>query len=163
MERVPDPDAERGLLALVDYAHSPDSVALALDAVRTAASGRVVVVLGAGGDRDPHKRPHMGEAAARRADVVVVTDDNPRTEDPAAIRRAVLEGVDSVPGVERYEIGDRAEAIGTAVALAGGRGVVLVLGKGHELGQEVAGVVTPFDDRRVLAAAMAATAPRATR
>jgi UDP-N-acetylmuramoyl-L-alanyl-D-glutamate--2,6-diaminopimelate ligase len=156
MERVPDPDPARGLLALVDYAHSPDAVARVIAAAREGTQGRVVVVLGAGGDRDPHKRAAMGEVAARGADVVVVTDDNPRSEDPAAIRAEVLRGAATVPGTPVTEVGDRRRAIAHAVSVAGTGDVVLVLGKGHEQGQEVAGVVTPFDDRLVLAETLAA-------
>jgi UDP-N-acetylmuramoyl-L-alanyl-D-glutamate--2,6-diaminopimelate ligase len=113
------------------------------------------VVLGAGGDRDPHKRPDMGEAAARGADIVIVTDDNPRSEDPATIRDAVIDGVHRVAGRHVETDGDRRNAIRQAVALAGSGDVVLVLGKGHEQGQEVAGVVSAFDDRVVLAEALA--------
>jgi UDP-N-acetylmuramoyl-L-alanyl-D-glutamate--2,6-diaminopimelate ligase len=115
----------------------------------------VIVVLGAGGDRDPHKRPAMGEAAARGADVVVVTDDNPRSEDPADIRAAVLSGATGVSDARVIEVAGRDRAIHVAVhAYAAPGDVLLVLGKGHEQGQEVAGVVTPFDDRVVLAAAL---------
>ncbi len=156
MERVPDPDPGRGLLALVDYAHTPDAVARVIAAAREGARGRVVVVLGAGGDRDPHKRAAMGEAAARGADLVVVTDDNPRSEDPAAIRAAVLRGAATVPGTPVVEVGDRRRAIAHAVSTAAAGDVVLVLGKGHEQGQEVAGAVTPFDDRVVLAETLGA-------
>ncbi len=156
MERIADPDLARGLLALVDYAHTPDAVVRAIAAAREGTHGQVIVVLGAGGDRDPHKRPDMGEAAARGADVVIVTDDNPRSEDPAAIRAAVVEGVLRVDGMQAGSDGDRRRAIGHAVALAAHGDVVLVLGKGHEQGQEVAGIVTPFDDRVVLAEALAA-------
>jgi UDP-N-acetylmuramoyl-L-alanyl-D-glutamate--2,6-diaminopimelate ligase len=97
----------------------------------------------------------MGEAAARGADVVVVTDDNPRSEDPAAIRAAVLEGVRSVAGAHHLEVGDRRSAIAEAVAQARRGDVVLILGKGHETGQEAAGTVAPFDDRVVLAEILA--------
>jgi len=157
---VPDPDLERGLYAYVDYAHTPDAVERALAAARevaTARSGRrsrVLVVLGAGGDRDPHKRFDMGRAAVEGADVVIVTDDNPRSEDPAVIRREVLRGARTVTGKRRVEVADRRRALRMAVALAGAGDVVLVLGKGHEQGQEVAGTVTPFDDRVALAEAM---------
>ena len=110
--------------------------------------GRLLVVLGAGGDRDAGKRPLMGEIAARDADVVVVTDDNPRSEDPSAIRRAILEGTGGGAAVV-VEIGDRRAAIAEAIHRAGPGDVVLVAGKGHETGQVVAGVVLPFDDRQV--------------
>ncbi len=155
MERVADPDPGRHLLALVDYAHTPDAVERAIGAARTGSGGRVLVVLGAGGDRDPHKRPAMGEAAARLADEVWVTDDNPRSEDPATIRAALLEAARRVEGATVHETGDRRLAVRTAVSAATSGDVVLVLGKGHEQGQETAGVVTPFDDRLVLAAALA--------
>ncbi len=145
-------------LAVVDYAHSADAVAAALRALRPGTTGRLVVVLGAGGDRDAGKREAMGAAAARGADLVVVTDDNPRGEDPGAIRAALVAGARAAagPGVEVVEVGDRADAIAAAVARATGDDTVLVAGKGHEQGQEVAGTVHPFDDREVLAAALAA-------
>jgi UDP-N-acetylmuramoyl-L-alanyl-D-glutamate--2,6-diaminopimelate ligase len=151
MERV---DAGQPYLAVVDYAHKPDAVAAALAALRPLTKGRLVVVLGCGGDRDRGKRPLMGAAAARGADLVVVTDDNPRSEDPAAIRAQMAAGVRAVPGADWVEIGDRAEAIAAAVRRAGPGDTVLVAGKGHEQGQEVGGVVLPFDDRAVLRAAM---------
>ena len=122
------------------------------------------MVLGAGGDRDTGKRPVMGEIAARLADVLVVTDDNPRTEDPAAIRRAVLEGAGRVGADERAEVLEvpgRREAIATAVRMASAGDIVLVAGKGHETGQEVAGVVHPFDDREVAAQELRALTERA--
>jgi len=145
------------VVAIVDYAHSPDAVERVLRAGREAASGRVIVVLGAGGDRDRTKRPQMGAVAARLADVVVVTDDNPRSEDPASIRAQLLDGVQDVAPAERaevHEVGDRGRAVTVAVGLARAGDVVLLLGKGHEQGQEVAGVVTPFDDATVLRAAL---------
>jgi UDP-N-acetylmuramoyl-L-alanyl-D-glutamate--2,6-diaminopimelate ligase len=145
-------------LAVVDYAHTPDAVAAALAALRPVVVGRLVVVLGAGGDRDPGKREAMGAAAARGADVVVVTDDNPRSEDPASIRAAVLAGARAAAGTagaEVVEVPDRAEAIRHAVASAGAGDVLLVAGKGHEQGQEVAGEVHPFDDRDQVRAALA--------
>jgi UDP-N-acetylmuramoyl-L-alanyl-D-glutamate--2,6-diaminopimelate ligase len=151
--RLEQVDEGQGFLAVVDYAHKPDAVTAALRTLRPQASGRLVIVLGAGGDRDPGKRPIMGEVAARLADVVVVTDDNPRGEDPAAIRAAVLAGAEAVPAAERAEIheeGDRRAAIRLAVSLASAGDVVVVAGKGHETGQEVAGTVHPFDDRDVL-------------
>jgi UDP-N-acetylmuramoyl-L-alanyl-D-glutamate--2,6-diaminopimelate ligase len=119
----------------------------------------LIIVLGCGGDRDRGKRPHMGEIAARGADVLVVTDDNPRSEDPAAIRRAMLDGALAVPPAVRgevVEVGDRAAAIAAAVERAGPGDTVLVAGKGHETGQEIAGVVHPFDDRVVLREAIEA-------
>jgi UDP-N-acetylmuramoyl-L-alanyl-D-glutamate--2,6-diaminopimelate ligase len=142
-----------GITGVVDYAHSPDSVERVLRAVRDTSKGRVIVVLGAGGDRDRAKRPLMGQAAARLSDLLVVTDDNPRSEDPGDIRRQVWEGARNVAPRDRGEIleeGDRARAISVAVDRAETGDVVLVLGKGHEQGQEVAGVVTPFDDLSVL-------------
>ncbi|SEQ61129.1 UDP-N-acetylmuramoyl-L-alanyl-D-glutamate--2,6-diaminopimelate ligase [Microlunatus flavus] len=140
----------------VDFAHTPQAVAAAVAALSD--THRVVVVLGAGGDRDPGKRRPMGHAAAWSADVVVVTDDNPRGEDPAAIRAEVLTGARSALGraVEVVDGGDRRSAIATALALAGPDDAVLVLGKGHERGQEVAGVVHPFVDADVVREAWAA-------
>ena len=113
--------AGQDFLAVVDYAHKPDAVSAALTALRPLTDGRLLVVIGAGGDRDPGKRPIMGEIAARLADVVVVTDDNPRSEDPAAIRAELLAGARTVPAAERaevHEVGDRRTAIRLAVGLA---------------------------------------------
>ncbi len=145
-------DDPRQPLAVVDYAHTPDAIENVLAALGT--SGRLIAVVGAGGDRDRDKRPLMGAAAASCADVVVVTDDNPRSEDPAAIRAAVISGAEAATGtrpVEIVDVGDRREAIRSALAAAAGPDdVVVVLGKGHEQGQEIAGVVHPFDDRQVL-------------
>jgi UDP-N-acetylmuramoyl-L-alanyl-D-glutamate--2,6-diaminopimelate ligase len=169
MERV---DLGQDFTAVVDYSHKPAAVALALDAVRAQLAragkgGRVLTVLGCGGDRDAGKRPLMGEAAARRSALLVVTDDNPRTEDPAAIRAAMLAGALAVPEEQRgevVEIGDRRAAIQHAVASAHPGDVVVVAGKGHETGQEVAGVVHPFSDRDELASAIRAhTAQGVTR
>jgi UDP-N-acetylmuramoyl-L-alanyl-D-glutamate--2,6-diaminopimelate ligase len=146
-------------LAVVDYAHTPVAVAAALAALRPVTHGRLVVVLGAGGDRDPSKREAMGAAAAATADVVIVTDDNPRSEDPAAIRSVVLAGARGTArtsAADVLEVADRAEAIRRAVATAGAGDVLLIAGKGHEQGQEVAGQVHPFDDRDQLRAALAA-------
>jgi UDP-N-acetylmuramoyl-L-alanyl-D-glutamate--2,6-diaminopimelate ligase len=143
--------------AVVDYSHKPAAVALALDAVRARTSGRVIVVLGCGGDRDTAKRPLMGEAAARRSDLLVVTDDNPRSEDPAAIRDAMRAGAERVPTDQRGEvidIGDRRAAIQAAVLRARPGDVVVIAGKGHETGQEIAGVVHPFSDRDELSRAI---------
>ncbi|MFC7488356.1 UDP-N-acetylmuramoyl-L-alanyl-D-glutamate--2,6-diaminopimelate ligase [Knoellia sp. CPCC 206453] len=151
-------DIDSGLLAVVDYAHTPDAVEAALAALRPTTTGRLVVVLGAGGDRDRGKRHGMGRAAAGLADVVVVTDDNPRSEDQAEIRTAVVEGAQSLDSTAvLVEVGGRREAIREGVRLAreGGPGsVVAVVGKGHETGQEIAGVVHPFDDRDELRAAL---------
>jgi UDP-N-acetylmuramoyl-L-alanyl-D-glutamate--2,6-diaminopimelate ligase len=154
MESVPGPFA-----AFVDYAHTPDAVATALAAARGFATGRILVAMGCGGDRDAGKRALMGRVASEGADVVVVTDDNPRSEDPAVIRQAVLSGA-AAGTAEVVEIGDRRAAIQHVVALAGPDDVVLVLGKGHEQGQQVGDVVTPFDDRVVLAEAIAALGGR---
>ncbi|MFD7156915.1 UDP-N-acetylmuramoyl-L-alanyl-D-glutamate--2,6-diaminopimelate ligase [Kribbella sp. NPDC059898] len=142
---------EDGLAVIVDYAHTPDAVALALRAARGATKGRLFAVLGCGGDRDPWKRPAMGAEAAKAADVVIVTDDNPRGEDPAAIRAAALAGArNAVPNVDLHEIGDRRQAIASAIGLAGPGDTVVVLGKGHETGQDVGGVIHPFDDRETV-------------
>ena len=153
---------ERGqpFLAVVDYAHKPAAVAALLDALRPQVAGRLLVVLGAGGDRDRAKRPLMGAAAAARAELLVVTDDNPRSEDPAAIRAEVLAGARAEPRRgEVREIGDRAEAIAAAVAAARPGDAVVVAGKGHETGQKIGDVTLPFDDAEELAAAIAATVP----
>ncbi len=158
MERV---DAGQAFLAVVDYSHKPAAVDGALRALRPLTRGQLIIVLGCGGDRDRGKRPHMGAIAARGADLLVVTDDNPRSEDPAAIRRAMLDGALAVAPGERGEVldvGGRAEAIAAAVAAADPHDTVLVAGKGHETGQEIAGVIHPFDDRVVLRAAIEATA-----
>ena len=157
MERV---DAGQAFLAVVDYSHKPAAVAGALAALRPLTRGRLIIVLGCGGDRDRAKRPVMGEIAARQADLLIVTDDNPRSEDPAAIRRAMLDGAEAVPPAERAEVrevGDRAEAIAAAVTAAADHDTVLIAGKGHEPGQEIGGVVYPFDDRVVLRSALERT------
>lgn len=149
MERV-DGDTDDVAL-VVDYAHTPDALARAIEAVRPHADGRVIVVFGCGGDRDLGKRAVMGEVAAARADIVVVTDDNPRTEPPEQIRQAVLAGASVAAArssAQVREIGDRRSAITWAVTEAETGDVVLVAGKGHESGQEANGVLTPFDDRQ---------------
>ncbi|MEM9975615.1 MAG: UDP-N-acetylmuramoyl-L-alanyl-D-glutamate--2,6-diaminopimelate ligase [Pseudomonadota bacterium] len=140
-----------GAAVFVDYAHTPDAVSTALRALRPHAMGRLVVVLGAGGDRDPSKRPMMGQAAADYADIVMVTDDNPRTEDPATIRAAVMEGC---PGAT--EVSDRAEAILRAVDMLEPGDALLIAGKGHETGQIVGEDVLPFDDAEQASVAVAA-------
>nr|WP_229674544.1 UDP-N-acetylmuramoyl-L-alanyl-D-glutamate--2,6-diaminopimelate ligase [Nakamurella endophytica] len=157
MERV---DAGQPFLAVVDYAHKPAALEAVLEAVGAGLTGRLIVVVGAGGDRDRGKRPLMGAAVAAWADLVVVTDDNPRSESPAAIRAAVLAGTRGAmrrrPGqADVREVGDRHEAIRAAVAAARAGDVVVVAGKGHETGQEVAGVVHEFSDRDEVRAALA--------
>ncbi|MCX4388515.1 UDP-N-acetylmuramoyl-L-alanyl-D-glutamate--2,6-diaminopimelate ligase [Micromonospora peucetia] len=154
LELVSAPGPVRGV---VDYAHKADAIVAALAALREFGAGRLICVIGAGGDRDRGKRPVMGAAAAEGADVVLVTDDNPRTEDPAAIRAEVLTGARRAGTTARIEeVADRRTAIDAAVRLAGPGDVVAVLGKGHERGQEIGGEVLPFDDRTELADALRA-------
>ncbi|MBK8909512.1 MAG: UDP-N-acetylmuramoyl-L-alanyl-D-glutamate--2,6-diaminopimelate ligase [Rhodospirillales bacterium] len=141
---------DSGARVYVDYAHTPDALAAALAALRPHAAGRLIVVFGCGGDRDAGKRPEMGRIAAVLADHVIVTDDNPRGEDSAAIRRAILAGCPSAT-----EIGDRAEAIAAAVAMLGTGDVLLIAGKGHETGQIVGDRVLPFDDAAAVRCAAA--------
>ena len=131
----------RGGEAYVDYAHTPDGLYTVLEALRPHTRGRLIVVFGAGGDRDASKRPLMGQAAAQLADLAIVTDDNPRSEDPASIRAAVLAGC---PGA--LDVGDRRAAIRAAVAQLHDGDILVVAGKGHEQGQTIAGQVHPFDD-----------------
>jgi UDP-N-acetylmuramoyl-L-alanyl-D-glutamate--2,6-diaminopimelate ligase len=137
-----------GAPVYIDYAHTPDAIAAALSALRPHTTGRLICVMGAGGDRDAGKRPAMGAEAARGADVVIVTDDNPRGEDPALIRRSILAGA---PGA--IEVADRRAAIARAIAEARGGDIIVVAGKGHEQGQIVgsgdAMRVLPFDDAEV--------------
>lgn len=150
MERV---DGDQQFLTVVDYSHKPAGVAGALQALRPLTAGRLIMVLGCGGDRDRGKRPVMGEVAARNCDVLIVTDDNPRTELPAEIRAAMLAGARSVPTDEAADIleeGDRRTAIARAIALAEPGDTVLIAGKGHETGQDVGGSVLPFDDVSVV-------------
>ena len=161
MEAVAPPTGAAAPRAVVDYAHTPDAIRAALHALRPTTPGTLVCVTGAGGDRDRDKRRAMGVAAAQVADLVVVTDDNPRSEDPGAIRAAVLEGVEQVRAegrrVDVVVVGDRREAIREAVRAAwpeGSDATVAVVGKGHETGQDVGGVVHPFDDRDELAEAL---------
>jgi UDP-N-acetylmuramoyl-L-alanyl-D-glutamate--2,6-diaminopimelate ligase len=138
-------DEGQPFAVIVDYAHTPDSLDIVLQAARELGDGRVICVFGAGGDRDRGKRPIMGAVAARRADVVIVTSDNPRSEDPLLIIQDVLQGA----GVDVEIDPDRRNAIHRAVSLAREGDVVVIAGKGHEQGQETAGVVVPFDDREV--------------
>ncbi|MFI1070013.1 UDP-N-acetylmuramoyl-L-alanyl-D-glutamate--2,6-diaminopimelate ligase [Streptomyces puniciscabiei] len=157
LERV---DAGQPYLAVVDYAHKTDAVESVLKALRKVTKGRLHVVLGCGGDRDRTKRAPMGAAAARLADTAVLTSDNPRSEDPLAILATMLQGAASVPAHERGEVllfEDRAAAIAAAVGRARAGDTVLVAGKGHEQGQDIAGVVRPFDDRQVLREAIQKT------
>ncbi len=158
MERI---DAGQSFLALVDYAHTPDAVDTLLAAVRMLVPGRVLLVLGCGGDRDPYKRPLMGAAAVRGADFAFLTSDNPRSEDPLAILAAMVAGAESTvasaaaPAAQPWLVEpDRRAAIDAAIAAAGPGDVVVVAGKGHERGQETAGVVRDFDDRVELRAAI---------
>lgn len=152
MERI---DRGQGFLVIVDYAHKPDAITAALEALRPVTRGRLTIVLGAGGNRDIGKRPLMGQVAASLADVVVVTDDNPRAEDPRDIRAQVIDGAATVSsGATVREIGDRELAITTALREAAQGDTVVIAGKGHETGQEIAGSIYPFDDRAVAAAVL---------
>jgi UDP-N-acetylmuramoyl-L-alanyl-D-glutamate--2,6-diaminopimelate ligase len=156
LERVPG--AGLDVTAFVDYSHKPGAVEAVLRSLRPVTQGNLIIVLGCGGDRDKAKRPMMGAAAAALADVAILTSDNPRSEDPLAILAAMLDGVLSVPQEERARViiePDRAAAITQAVSLAASGDVIVVAGKGHETGQYVAGMVLPFDDRQVTAAALA--------
>jgi UDP-N-acetylmuramoyl-L-alanyl-D-glutamate--2,6-diaminopimelate ligase len=152
MERI---DAGQPFLALVDYAHTPAAVSGLLETVRQLVGGRVVVVLGCGGDRDRGKRPLMGAAAVRGADVAILTSDNPRSEDPLAILAEMRAGADGVAGGGMIVEPDRAAAIALAVREARPGDAVVIAGKGHETGQDIAGLIHPFDDRDVLRGALA--------
>jgi UDP-N-acetylmuramoyl-L-alanyl-D-glutamate--2,6-diaminopimelate ligase len=154
LERV---DGGGPVIGVVDYAHKPDSIVAALDALREIAGAhRVIAVLGAGGDRDRGKRPVMGAAAAQGSDLLIVTDDNPRTEDPAVIRAEVMRGaVEASAAAEIIEVDGRRAAIAEAVRQAWPGDVIGLLGKGHERGQEIQGEIHPFDDRVELARALA--------
>ncbi|MFF0449528.1 UDP-N-acetylmuramoyl-L-alanyl-D-glutamate--2,6-diaminopimelate ligase [Streptomyces sp. NPDC004609] len=163
LERV---DEGQPYLAVVDYAHKTDAVESVLRSLRKVTEGRIHIVLGCGGDRDTTKRGPMGAAAARLADTAVLTSDNPRSEDPLAILAAMLAGAAEVPAHERGHViveADRAAAVAAAVARAEPGDTVLVAGKGHEQGQDVAGVVRPFDDRLVLREAISASLHQKTR
>lgn len=152
-------DRGQDFLAVVDYAHKPGALRAVLETLREQTTGRVAVVFGAGGNRDPGKREPMGRVAAELADLVVVTDDNPRDEDPAVIRSAIVAGAALGPAPV-VEIGDRREAIAHAVGWARAGDVVLIAGKGHEAGQTSHGRTRPFDDRDELAAALDASGSR---
>lgn len=155
--RMEPVDRGQDFRVFVDYAHKPDAVAAALRAVRRVTPGRVSIVLGAGGERDAGKRAAMGAVAAELADTVIVTDDNPRWEDPAGIRAAIVTGARSVPqpsagrAAEVLEIADRHAAIAAALSASAGGDTVVIAGKGHETGQQVADRTLPFDDRTVAA------------
>ena len=144
-----------GAAVFVDYAHKPGALASALSALRPFAANRLIVVFGCGGDRDPGKRPMMGEIAVENADVVIVTDDNPRSEDPAAIRAAIMA---AAPGAR--EIGDRRAAIEAAIGEAGAGDVVVIAGKGHETGQIVGDRTSPFSDHDVVRETLAGLAAK---
>ena len=154
LERVRPTAGEASFEVLVDYAHTPDALERVLATVRATTPGRVICVFGCGGDRDPGKRPLMGAAVARVADFAFVTNDNPRTEDPARIAAAAVAGFQSVRGDGYAVVLDRREAIAAAVAMARAGDAVLIAGKGHEPYQEVNGVRAPFDDRDEARAAL---------
>jgi UDP-N-acetylmuramoyl-L-alanyl-D-glutamate--2,6-diaminopimelate ligase len=136
--------SREGVPVYVDYAHTPDALEAAISALRPLVDGRLITVFGAGGDRDKGKRPQMGEVAVRLSDVAIVTDDNPRTEDPSSIRSEIMAGA---PGAT--EVPGRREAIAEAIRMARPGDIVLVAGKGHETGQIVGNRVLPFDDALV--------------
>ncbi|MHB8884262.1 MAG: UDP-N-acetylmuramoyl-L-alanyl-D-glutamate--2,6-diaminopimelate ligase [Methylovirgula sp.] len=138
----------------VDYAHKPDALDKVLRSLRPLTKGRLIAVFGCGGDRDQGKRPIMGELAARLADVVIITDDNPRSEAPAAIRSAIREGASRVAGANLREIGDRGTAIVEAITLLAPGDALLIAGKGHETGQIVGDKVLPFSDQQSVRAAL---------
>jgi UDP-N-acetylmuramoyl-L-alanyl-D-glutamate--2,6-diaminopimelate ligase len=137
-------ESKTGGHVFVDYAHTPDGLDVLLRAARPHAPGRIIAVFGCGGDRDTDKRAKMGAIAARQADVVIVTDDNPRSEDPAAIRKQIMAGAP-----DAREIGDRGAAIREAAAMLKPGDALMIAGKGHETGQIVKGVTHPFSDQDV--------------
>ena len=153
--RLEKVDLGQSFSALVDYAHSPDSVMRVLAALRESTAGKIIAVLGCGGDRDKSKRPLMGAALIAGSDIAIFTSDNPRSEDPAEIVKEMVSGL-TLPASTSIEL-DRKRAIEIAVSAAEAGDVVVLLGKGHEPGQEIAGVKHNFDDRLVLAAAIEAT------
>ncbi|MGY5763811.1 UDP-N-acetylmuramoyl-L-alanyl-D-glutamate--2,6-diaminopimelate ligase [Brachybacterium sp. DNPG3] len=149
-----------GIRGVVDYSHTPDALEQALTTLRSVpGTRRIVTVMGAGGDRDRGKRPIMGEVAARLSDVVVVTDDNPRSEDPGVIRREILSGVPADTSAQVHEVGGRGEAIELAAGIVEVGDILLVAGKGAETGQQIGGIVHPFDDRLRLRDALAHRGP----
>jgi UDP-N-acetylmuramoyl-L-alanyl-D-glutamate--2,6-diaminopimelate ligase len=133
-----------GVPVYIDYAHTPDALEAAIAALRPHVDGRLITVFGAGGDRDQGKRPEMGAVASRLSDIVIVTDDNPRSEDPSVIRSAIMAGASGAT-----EVPGRREAIAEAIRIAHEGDIVLVAGKGHETGQIVGDKVLPFDDALV--------------
>jgi len=135
--------------AFVDYAHTPDAVATALGVIKASNPKRVITVIGCGGDRDASKRPLMGKVASQLSDIVFITDDNPRSEDPAEIRQSVVDGANKGTA-QVFEVADRRVAIFQALKIAQAGDVIAILGKGHETGQEISGQVFPFDDRVVV-------------
>ncbi len=143
-----------GAPIFVDYAHKPDALEKVLAALRPRARGRLIVVFGCGGDRDRGKRPLMGEIAARAADLVIVTDDNPRSENPADIRAAILDGARKVAANKVSEIGDRRAAIAAGIADLRSGDVLIVAGKGHETGQIIGDRVLPFSDHEAIREAL---------
>lgn len=148
---------ENGAAVFVDYAHTPDAVETALKAMRPHVMGRIIAIVGAGGDRDAGKRPLMGAAAAQNADIVIITDDNPRSEDPASIRSAVMAGAVRAGGSNSVsEYGDRAEAILRGIDMLAPGDALLIAGKGHETGQTVGDTMLPFDDVEQASVAVAA-------
>jgi len=151
LEKIGERD---GAPVFVDYAHKPDALAKVLTALRPLAAKRLIVVFGCGGDRDRGKRALMGDIAARNADVVIVTDDNPRSENPAAIRAAILA---AAPGA--LDIADRGAAITAAVQMVRAGDVLVIAGKGHETGQIVGDQVLPFSDHQAVRAALEGVAP----
>jgi len=150
--RMESIDLGQNFTAVVDYAHTPDAVTAAIKAVRSSTRGRIIAVLGCGGDRDAAKRPLMGKALMLGADLAIFTSDNPRGEDPLSILNQMHEGIELAEN--QFVITDRSEAIKFAVNNAEQSDCVLILGKGHETGQEVRGKVFPFDDRVELKSAI---------
>jgi UDP-N-acetylmuramoyl-L-alanyl-D-glutamate--2,6-diaminopimelate ligase len=151
LERV---GARHGAPVFVDYAHKPDALEKVLATLRPLTHGRLIVAFGCGGDRDRGKRPLMGEIAARGADIVIVTDDNPRSETPEAIRAAIIEGAKGAGAVDLREIGDRRAAIAAAVKELRAGDALVVAGKGHETGQIIGDQTLPFSDHEAIAEAL---------
>ncbi len=152
--RIEKIGARNGGAAFVDYAHKPGALETAISALRPFARGKMIVVFGCGGDRDRGKRAIMGEISARLADITIVTDDNPRSEEPASIRAAILEGAKAHKDADVREIGDRAAAIAAGVKLLAPGDVLLVAGKGHEIGQIIGSKTIPFSDHDAVRAAL---------